>query len=168
MEVKKPKRLDVKSLNIINSRLVDEYTAHFFYREATNWCDNMGYVSAARYFEKEANDEMIHAQGLQTFATDHNVMPKLPIIKQIESFTSLVDIFNKQYEIEFDLGKEYQANMSEAKEDGNMYLFNLLQKYVQIQDESIVETSTRLNKLSLIDVNDKSWLYNFQLEEFEN
>lgn len=169
MQVKKPVKLSSYWVDILNERISDEYMAHMFYREACNWAENEGYVEAARYFESEASDELLHAQRLQKFLTDHNVKPTLPSISPQENFTGLVDIFNKQYEIERELGIDYKRNAHAAISSGTteMAVFSLLQSFVVIQDEAEAETSTRLNKLMLIDSNDKNWLYNFQREEFE-
>jgi len=36
-----PKKLTDDVVKILNERLGDEYTAHYFYRNAANWCKNM-------------------------------------------------------------------------------------------------------------------------------
>ena len=55
-----PRKLSDDIVGIFDARLGDEYTAHFFYRNAANWCKNMNYKKAAAYFEAEANSELEH------------------------------------------------------------------------------------------------------------
>ena len=79
--VKTPRTLSDASVKILTDRLRDEYTAHYFYRNATNWCAGVGYVKAAAFFADEANVELEHAEGIQKFLVDWNVTPLLPSIK---------------------------------------------------------------------------------------
>ena len=65
--VKKPNVLKPEVVKLINQRIGDEYTAHYFYRSAANWCHNMEYKKAAEFFDHEADDELIHAKGLQKY-----------------------------------------------------------------------------------------------------
>jgi len=46
-----PKKLSNESISILNDRLKDEYTAHYFYRNAANWCRNMNYKKAAIFLK---------------------------------------------------------------------------------------------------------------------
>src|SRR5665811_151642 len=92
---------DIASL--LFDRLNDEYTAHYFYTNCKNYCENVGFTNASAYFKKEADDELIHAAGLQSYLTDWNVQPILKPLKTPEAVTGLVDILKKAYEIEYDL-----------------------------------------------------------------
>ncbi len=55
--IKTPKTLADASVKILTDRLGDEYTAHYFYRNATNWCAGIGYMKAAAFFAQEAENE---------------------------------------------------------------------------------------------------------------
>jgi hypothetical protein len=43
-------KLNSKTIKILTDRIKDEYTAHYFYRAATNWCRDKNYKKAAEFF----------------------------------------------------------------------------------------------------------------------
>jgi hypothetical protein len=47
-------KLSDKVIGILTERLKDEYYAHYLYRAAANWCNDVNYKKAAAFFEKEA------------------------------------------------------------------------------------------------------------------
>ena len=68
-------KLSDKTIKILEDRIKDEYTAHYYYRAAANWCSDMNYKKAAEFFTNEANDELGHAQKIQKYMTDFNIIP---------------------------------------------------------------------------------------------
>jgi hypothetical protein len=85
------KTLTPEIVDILNAAIAEEYTAHYFYRNATNWCAGIGYLKAAAFFAQEAENELEHAKGLQKYLVDWNVMPLLPSIKPNITFTDLIN-----------------------------------------------------------------------------
>ena len=53
-----PAKLSEKVIDILTDRIKDEYTAHYFYRSAANWCKNVNYKKAAAFFDAEADSEL--------------------------------------------------------------------------------------------------------------
>jgi ferritin len=160
-----PKGLSKEIELRLTQRLGDEYTAHFFYRNAANWCKNVNYPKAAAYFEAEAQGELEHAKGIQDYITQWNLYPMIPSVETSAGFTSLVDIINQAYEIEYNLLQEYSANQKEIFGD-HPATFNFVQKYVDIQNEAVSEYSDLLNALQLIDVEDRLSILYFEKEYF--
>lgn len=145
-----PKTLGETSVTIITERLVDEYTAHFFYRNATNWCKGVGYNNAAAFFEKEAANELAHAEKLQKYLIDWNIHPTLPSVKPTISFSGLIDIVNKAYLLEYNLFEKYNTDSSKLL-SSDLTTFDFLQEFRQGQTESVAEYSDLLNAAQLID-----------------
>lgn len=145
-----PKELNGTSTAIINNRLVDEYTAHFFYRIASNWCKGVGYNNAAAFFEKEAASELGHAEKLQQYLVDWNVNPIMPAVKPNIQFISLIDIVNKAYALEYDLFTKYNADSLKVFQN-DITTFDFLTEFREIQTESVIEYSDLLNAAQLID-----------------
>ena len=149
-----PQRLPSDVENLLNERLGDEYTAYFFYRNAANWCKNVNYPKAAAFFEAEASGELGHAQGIQDYLSKWNCYPMIPQVPTIINFSSLVDVINKAYEIEYALLGKYEG-------DQQMLLtthpatFNFIQGYVDIQVGEVSEYSDYLNALQLINTNSR-------------
>ena len=46
-----PVKLGQTTVKLLTERLKDEYTAHYYYRNAANWCNNANYMKAAKFFE---------------------------------------------------------------------------------------------------------------------
>lgn len=152
--VPKPKGLPAEIVGALEARLKDEYIAHYTYRNAANWCKNMNYKAAAAYFEGEAAEELQHAAGLQDYMTQWNCLPQIPAVSVPNEFTSLVHIIGHAYSIEYDLLQKYSA-LQKSLDAAHPATFNFVQKYVDIQNESVGAYSDLLNALELINIDSK-------------
>jgi ferritin len=161
-----PKKLNSKAVSLINDRIADEYSAHYFYRNVSNICEEMGYTKAAVFFAKEAANELEHAEGLQKYLTDWNIVPTLKAISAPVTVEGLVDAISSAYEIEYDLYQEYEKSSADILAMSELATFDFLAKYRELQRESVAEYATLIDKLNLIDYNDKNWLANFENENF--
>lgn len=157
----KPKTLSEEVAEMLNTRLGDEYTAYYFYRNAANWCKNANYKKAADFFNSEAEGELGHAQGIQDYLTQWNLIPAIPQVPTVQAFTGLVDIINKAYNLEYALLGKYSTDQKMLVET-DPSTFNFIQKYVDIQVGEVEEYSDFLNALELVDSSDK-----FQVLYFE-
>lgn len=163
--IRTPKTLANTSVKILTDRLRDEYAAHYFYRNATNWCAGIGYAKAAAYFAEEAETELEHAKGIQKYLVDWNVDPLMPSIKANTTFTDLIDIVNKAYSIEYALFESYCKNSSELFTT-DINTFDFLTEYRSIQNQSVIEYSDLLNAAELVDTNNKFELLYFEQTYF--
>jgi ferritin len=163
--IKTPKTLADASVKILTDRLGDEYTAHYFYRNATNWCAGIGYMKAAAFFAQEAENELDHAKGLQKYLVDWNVMPLLPSIKPNVTFSDLIDIINKAYALEYALFESYNRD-SKQLFDTDLTTFDFLTSYRTGQTESVIEYSDLLNAAELVNTDNKFELLYFEQTYF--
>lgn len=168
--MKKPVKLNAKIVSILEERLADEYTAHYFYQDAANYLQGIGYFSAAEYFTKESNDELSHARGIQKFLVDWNVHPQLPQIDASDNnFDGLIDVIEKAYEIEFQLYQNYDKDSNTILIDmGNACVFDFLQTYRNIQTASVAEYSDFLNLAQGVDVESKFEMLMLQEQLFND
>ena len=163
--IKTPRTLNDVSVKILTDRLRDEYTAHYFYRNATNWCAGIGYMKAAAFFAAESESELEHAMDIQKFLVDWNVDPLLPSIKPNIQFTDLIDIINKAYAMENGLFESYCKNSTELfARDINT--FDFLTKYRGIQNDAVIEYSDLLNAAMLVDTDNKFNILYFEQTYF--
>jgi ferritin len=160
-----PRTLDPTIVSALEARLKDEYTAHLIYKNAANWCKNVNYKHAAAFFEAEAADELTHAQKLQDYLTQWNVLPQIPVCAVPNTLTSLVDCINVSYEFEYALLKSY-SDLQNAMDGPHPATFNFIQQFVDIQNESVGVFSDLLNGLMLVDVTNKLDLLVFEGEYF--
>jgi ferritin len=163
--VMKPKSLPAEIVQAMEARLKDEYTAHYIYRNAANWCKNANYPKAAAFFEAEAMDELEHAKSLQDYMTQWNILPQIPVSPVPNNFTSLIDIVNAAYSFEYGLLESY-SELQNALDKTHPASFNFIQGFVNIQNESVAVFSDLLNALCLIDVNNKLDLLIFEERYF--
>lgn len=138
----------------LEKNLGHEYNAHYTYRNAANWCRNANYKKATAYFEAEAASELDHAKGIQDYLTQWNIIPQIPEIDPAIEFGSLIDIINRGYEIEYKLLLSYSKLQSSLIME-HPATFNFVQKYVDIQNDSVAEYSDLLNALCLINTGNK-------------
>ena len=154
-------KLDTKTIKILTDRIKDEYTAHYFYRAAANWCQDMNYKKAAEFFTNEAADELTHAQTLQEYMADFNVQPEIPQAPTKHDFSNLIDIVHGAYKMELGLMNEYNKN-SQSLFNDDITTFDVLTKFRKFQKNAVVEYNDLINASNLIDKNDK-----FQVLYFE-
>lgn len=159
--VLKPHILNNDSVKLLTERLGDEYTAHYFYNAAANWCAGVGYQKAAKFFAAESMSELGHAQKLQKYMVDWNITPVIPTVETHKDFATLVDIIEGAYEIEYDLFTKYVTN-SQALFTSDLATFDFLKEFRDIQTESVAEYSDLLNALELIDVNSRLDVIHFE------
>ena len=160
--VKIPSTLTQEIEKTLNERLGDEYTAYYFYRNAANWCKNVNYKKAAEFFNSEAEGELGHAQGIQDYLTQWNLIPQIPQVPTFYKFENLVEIIDKAYDLEYNLLQKYAGNQKEFL-GLDPATFNFIQKYVDIQNDEVAEYSDLLNALQLVNSENK-----FELLYFEN
>lgn len=160
-----PKTLTPEIQEILNSAIAEEYTAHYFYRGAHNWAAGVGYTKAAAFFAAEAAAELEHAEKLQKYLVDWNCTPKLPSVKFSGEFAHLVDVINKGYTLEYNLGSKYMDWTSKVF-NSHLMTFNFLQGFVSLQNDSIAEFSDLLNAAQLVDVNNKLDLLHYEERYF--
>lgn len=163
IKILEPVKLDQTVVSILTERIKDEYTAHYYYRNAANWCADANYKKATKFFEDEANNELEHAKKLQDYITSWNVIPVIPPVDpKMANFKNLVEIINGAYKLEYNLLVDYNDSSSKLF-TADLTTFDFLQEFRVIQKESVAEYSDLLNALNLIDVNNK-----FEILYFEN
>lgn len=161
-----PMTLSDVVVNTLNARIGDEYTAHYFYNAAHNWCADKNYKNAAAFFAAESMSELGHGQKLQQYLVDWNCIPVVPQVETNFKFQSLPDIIEKAYQLELGLFNKYVKD-SQSIFGIDLATFDFLQGFRQIQTESVVEYSDLINALELINVNNKLDVLFFETEYFE-
>jgi len=150
-----PASLPAEIVSLLIPRLSDEFKAFYFYRDASNWCANVGFLKAAEYFAKESADELEHAKKIETYLTDWNVTPTLPpIASPASQFAKLSDVIDAAYQIEYALYGAYVAT-SQAAFASDLCTFDFLTQFRKIQVESVAQYSDLLNRLTGVNVESK-------------
>lgn len=149
----KPNKLQDDVVSLLIPRLEDEYKAFYMYRAASNWCKNVGYFVAAEFFANESKDELKHAKKIEAYLVDWNVTPDLPVIEKPQlEFTTLVELIEAAYNVEYDLYEAYE-DTSKQMFNKDLCVFDFLQEFRMIQKEAVAEYSDKLNMLEDVDAN---------------
>jgi ferritin len=156
-----PITLSEAIVSMLNKRIGDEYAAHYFYNAAANWCNNVGYKTAAAFFTAEADSELGHARGVQKYLIDWNALPQIPKVETFYDFGNLPEIIDAAYKLELDLFNKYIKD-SQSIFAVDLATFDFLKEYRDIQTTSVAEYSDMLNALALIDINDRLSLLEFE------
>jgi ferritin len=154
-------RLSDKVVKILENRLKDEYYAHYMYRAAANWCHDMNYKKASSFFDADAKTELEHAEIIQKYMTDFNIIPKIEKVDTNHTFDSLLAIINDAYSFELNLMKSYNSDSHSVFQE-DLVTFDFLKQFRDIQRESVVEFNDLINASNLVDKTDK-----FQILYFE-
>jgi ferritin len=144
----KPEILDKEVVDILTSRLQNEYNHHYFYQAASNWCRGIGFNKAADYFLAESNEELEHARGIEKYLVDWNVTPSLPIIKTpVLEFKNLAETVELSYKNEYELYELYEESSVDILKMGEINTFDFLQAYRKNQTDAVAAYSDMLNIL---------------------
>lgn len=144
----KPNQLEGEVVQMLLPRLQDEYTAFYFYRAASNWCQGVGYEKAAEFFANESKDELEHAGKIEKYLVDWNVTPDLPALQRPPlEFANLISIIEQAYKIEYDLYEQYEKTSMEIFNAQDTCTFDFLQQFRMLQTKSVAEYSDKLNML---------------------
>jgi ferritin len=154
-------KLSDKVVKLLTERIKDEYYAHGLYRAAANWCHDQNYKKASVFFDADAKTELEHAEIIQKYMTDFNIIPFVEGNKEKFEFSNLIDIIYKAYEFELYLMKQYNKNSQEVFPE-DLITFDFLEQFRNIQRESVVEFNDLINASNLVDKSDK-----FQVLYFE-
>lgn len=167
--MKKPVKLNSQIVGLLQERLSDEMMAFYFYRNAANYCENVGFFIAAEFFRKESESESGHAKGIEDYIVSWNVQPKLPAIAANGIvFTDLYQVITKAYEIEYDLYEKYEETSMKIFKMEDLCVFDFLQTYRKIQKDSVAEYSDMLNMLEGVDIESKFEMLKLEEQLFKN
>ena len=150
-DILSPRTLSPEVAELLMERLGDEYTAHYFYRNASNWCTDKAYFNAAAFFAAEASSELQHAEKIQTYLLGWNILPTIPPVKMVPIFSTLIDIVNKAYVLEYNLLTNYNTD-SRLIFQIDLNTFDFLQELRTNQNTAVAEYSDLLNAAQLVNV----------------
>jgi len=138
-------------IDVLESRLQDEYNNERFYKNASKWCDLNGWKCASDYFVCMMHKSHHLAHRLERYANDANTSIESPIVEQVSIVVnSYVDIIDMAYNNEVAYFNSYSENMEKCT---NAAFEIFLEKYVKSHQKSVYNFLEMINKLSGISGN---------------
>ena len=92
----KPNKLPKEVVNALTPRICDEHKAFYFYKAASNWCNEKGYLKAAKYFDITTNNwklDKLVPSVLEAVKTKPTVVGVPPVTFKVPVLIEVDDIF---------------------------------------------------------------------------
>lgn len=123
-----------KLINVLNDLLADELTAINQYMVHAEMCDNWGYEKLHKAIEKQAIDEMHHAEWLIQRILFLEGMPVVSKLNKINIGKSVKDMIYNDQDAEVDAIKAYNAAVKLAREVSDQASVDLLSKILNMEE----------------------------------
>ena len=123
-----------KLINVLNDLLADELTAINQYMVHAEMCDNWGYEKLHKAIEKQAIDEMHHAELLIQRIIFLEGMPVVSKLNKINVGKSVKDMIYNDQDAEVDAIKAYNAAVKLAREVSDQATVDLLSKILNMEE----------------------------------
>jgi len=141
--------LNSKVTKLIDDLVNEELFASYHYKSAYAWCALKNYVGGKKFFDEESKDEQEHATGLIEYAADWGHVARLTDINQPDTdFTSLADIVQRSYTLEYELCQKYKDAYKIAIDVQVNTAIALFAKYLDKQDAAVRKYANLMNDLA--------------------
>jgi bacterioferritin len=128
---------NAKVIEVLNKLLADELTAISQYMVHAEMCDNWGYEALHKAIEKQAIDEMKHAEWLIARIL---FLEGLPIVSKLNPMRIAADVpgmIGNDMEDEVGAVRSYNEGIRVAREAGDESTGELLRKILQMEEGHI-------------------------------
>ncbi|HVO75266.1 MAG TPA: bacterioferritin [Ignavibacteriaceae bacterium] len=123
-----------KLLSVLNDLLADELTAINQYMVHAEMCDNWGYEKLHKAIEKQAFDEMHHAEWLIQRIIFLEGIPIVSKLNKIKIGKTVSDMINVDKDSELDAVKAYNNAISLGREVLDQATVDLLTKILNMEE----------------------------------
>jgi len=123
-----------KLIGILNSLLADELTAISQYMVHSEMCDNWGYEKLHKAIEKQAMDEMHHAEWLIQRILFLDGMPEVSKLNPMKIGKNISDIIGNDQNAEVGAVRSYNDAIALAHEVADQATVDLLIKILNMEE----------------------------------
>jgi len=148
--IENDKRLSDKITKILNDQIKNELQSSQIYRGMSCWLDDKGWVDAAKYFFKAAQEELIHMDKIYQYLFDMNVVAVVPVTDEVkQEFKELRDVVEESLKHEIEVTKNWEKISKEAEEDNDNTTYEFAQWFLKEQIEEENKWRDMLDKFNL-------------------
>ena len=149
--------LSANVIKLLNDQMNLEFYSSNLYLQMSAWCEQKGYVGAAKFLAGHAAEEMEHMRKLFTYLNETGAQAIIEAIEEPESqFSSLRQVIEATYEHEKFITNKINDLVGKTFEEKDYSAFNFLQWYVVEQHEEEKLFSSILDKFNIIGEDGKS------------
>ncbi|RJP52418.1 MAG: bacterioferritin [Anaerolineaceae bacterium] len=123
-----------KLIKVLNELLADELTAISQYMVHSEMCDNWGYEKLHKAIEKQAIDEMHHAEWLIQRVLFLEGMPVVSKLHEMKIGKDVLEMLTNDQEAELGAVKAYNAGIALASEVGDESTGDLLTTILKMEE----------------------------------
>ena len=135
-------------IKVLNYRIQQEEQSSRLYHAMSMYLNDKGYMGSAKAWDKDADDEMGHANWAKEYLLDMGVQPTIPALeKPKQDFTGLCQIIKLSYEHEVVVTNQCNDLAKEAMKTGDHLLYQLANKFLQEQQEELGRLQTAMDKI---------------------
>jgi len=136
-----------KLIEVLNDLLADELTAISQYMVHSEMCNNWGYSKLHEAIEKQAIDEMHHAEWLIQRILFLEGNPIVNKLKEMKIGKSVTDIIYNDQAAEQDAIKAYNKGIALAREVGDESTAELLTKILKMEEGHVDWAETQRSQI---------------------
>jgi bacterioferritin len=125
---------DDKLIKVLNELLADELTAISQYMVHSEMCDNWGYEKLHKAIEKQAIDEMHHAEWLIQRVLFLEGMPVVSKLNAMKIGKNVMEMVSNDQEAELGAIKAYNAGIALAGEVSDQSTADLLTTILKMEE----------------------------------
>jgi bacterioferritin len=125
---------NAKLIATLNDLLADELTAISQYMVHSEMCDNWGYEKLHKDIEKQAKDEMHHAEWLIQRILFLEGMPVVNKLNPMKIGKSVLDIVSNDQDAELDAVRAYNRGIALAREVADQATADLLTEILKMEE----------------------------------
>lgn len=129
---------------LFEQRIADELYNHQVYKFFANRLKNIGLDNLAKFFNKQASDELHHYNILIDYCNQRNIDVEFLAIKSVEiEYVTLIDIARMFLKLEQNNTRDIKAMINVAMQEGDLLSYkwlidDLLKE--QIEEEDLAQT----------------------------
>lgn len=135
-------------LEVLNVLLAEELTAINQYIVHAEMCENWGYLKLHKAIQKQAIDEMRHAEWLIERILFLEGMPIVSNLNQIHIGKTVPDMIKNDYEAELEAVKSYNEAIRLAREVKDQTTADLLAKIVEMEEGHVDWAEAQQDQIS--------------------
>lgn len=126
----------MKILDAINDQLNFELESAYIYASMASYLDDAGFHGMKHFMEKQAFEEVEHAQDFKHFlqSVDYKVVFR-PIDPGDGKFDDFIDVFKKALAHEQEVTSRIEKLFVQAHDEDYKFAYSFLQKYIDEQRE---------------------------------
>jgi bacterioferritin len=125
---------DVKLVEVLNALLADELTAISQLMVHSEMCSNWGYEKLHKQIEKQAIDEMHHAEWLISRILFLDGLPIVSKLNEMKIGKSVLEMFTNDENAELEAIRAYNSSIQLAGEVGDQSTADLLTTILKMEE----------------------------------